>query len=230
MALLTLKNVHKTYTMGATKVQAVRGIDMEIQEGDFACVVGPSGSGKTTLLNMIGCLDKPSDGELWFLNDQELGTVSDREATKIRRSSIGFIFQNFNLLPVLDIRENVELPLIMLGIDAKTRHQAADELIEAVGLADSINHRPAELSGGQQQRVAIARALISNPKLVLADEPTANLDSQTSIQILDLMEKMNKERKTTFIFSTHDPLVMGRAHKRIHILDGLVQKIELNNK
>lgn len=226
MPILKLHEVYKTYIMGQTEVKALQGIDIKIEKGDFVCIEGPSGSGKSTLLNLIGCLDKPTKGQLWFLDEYELATLSDTKATHLRREKIGFIFQNFNLFPVLDVIENIELPMIMLGIDSKASKKRVNELIEAVGLSDCTHRRPSELSGGQQQRVAIARALVSNPKLVLADEPTANLDSHTSAQILDLMEKMNCETKTTFIFSTHDPNVMKRARLRIHLLDGQINNVK----
>lgn len=221
--LVSVKNVYKNYTLGKTTVPALRGINLSIQEGEFVSVAGASGSGKSTLLNLIGCLDKPSSGEVW-VGERQDNLLSERELNSIRLKTIGFIFQAFNLISVLNVRENVELPLLIRkDIPKKERAERAARLIEAVGLTAQARHKPAELSGGQRQRVAVARALVTYPKLVLADEPTANLDSKTGIEVIDLMQAINREYKTTFVFSTHDPKIMQRASVICHIEDGVLQ-------
>ncbi|MDR1144003.1 MAG: ABC transporter ATP-binding protein, partial [Spirochaetaceae bacterium] len=204
--IVVLENLTKSYPMGEVTVEALKGISIEFSEGDFISVAGPSGSGKTTMMNIVGLIDKPSGGSL-TLGGKKTEALSRRELTRIRREFIGFVFQSFNLLPVLTVFENVELPLLIGGpglsrIERKTR---VEYFLEEVGLADRRNHRPPELSGGQQQRAAIARAMVTKPKLVIADEPTANLDSANGERILELMKKVNKEESTTFLFSTHDP-------------------------
>lgn len=210
--------------MGKTTVHALRGIDISIQEGDLLSIVGPSGSGKTTLLNIIGCIDSATEGSV-KIGGIEVTTMSDRSITDIRLHKIGFIFQTFNLIPVLNVQENVEFPLLLMKKHSKSEvKKRSEKLIEEVGLMQYIKHRPAELSGGQRQRVAIARALITHPDIVLADEPTANLDSVTGDQILELMQEMNRIEKTTFIFSTHDANVLKYAKDVIKIKDGLVVK------
>ncbi len=209
--------------MGEVSVEALKGIDLSIQKGDFVSVVGHSGAGKTTIMNVIGLIDKPTSGSV-RISGQEVTALGDREVTELRHTSLGFIFQSFNLLPVLDVAENVELPLL-LGKKyppKKEREERVEHLLEEVGLADRMRHRPGELSGGQLQRVAIARALVTNPPIVIADEPTANLDSQTSENILRLMLKMNEEHKTTFIFSTHDMVIKELAVHVISLKDGLI--------
>lgn len=186
-------------------------------------VAGASGSGKSTLLNLIGCLDKPSKGEVW-IGENQVHKLTDSELNQVRLKTIGFIFQSFNLISVLSVRENVELPLVIRkDISVQERRERVAKFIDAVGLSDQINKKPAELSGGQRQRVAVARALVTHPKLVLADEPTANLDSKTGIEIIDLMQKINEKYKTTFIFSTHDPKVMQRASVIYHMEDGQIR-------
>ncbi len=221
--LVSVKNVYKNYTLGKTTVPALRGINMSIHEGEFVSVAGASGSGKSTLLNLIGCLDKPSSGEVW-VGERQVNLLSERELNSIRLKTIGFIFQAFNLISVLNVRENVELPLLIRkDISKKERAERVARFIEAVGLTAQARHKPAELSGGQRQRVAVARALVTHPKLVLADEPTANLDSKTGIEVIDLMEAINREYRTTFVFSTHDPKIMQRASVIYHIEDGVLQ-------
>ncbi len=222
MEIINIKGVKKNYPLGDTIVNALKGVDLVVEEGDFLSIVGPSGSGKTTLLNIIGCIDDASAGS-YILHGQEIIGLKDKAITNIRLNKIGFIFQTFNLIPVLNIRENVEFPLLLMKKYSKEEiRKKAEKLIEAVGLEKYIDHKPSELSGGQRQRVAIARALVTEPDIVLADEPTANLDSETSEQILELMKELNEKEKTTFIFSTHDPDVLKYAKKIVKIKDGLV--------
>jgi len=222
MNLIEIKNLKKNYSLGKTIVHALRGIDFCVEQGDFLSVIGPSGSGKTTLLNIIGCIDLATEG-LVKISDREITSMTDRQVTDIRLHKIGFIFQTFNLIPVLDVVENVEFPLLLMRKqNRRDIRKRAERLIEAVGLQEHIHHRPAELSGGQRQRVAIARALVTNPDLVLADEPTANLDSVTGSQILEIMRDMNQKEKTTFIFSTHDQNVLKYARHIVKLKDGMI--------
>lgn len=223
--IVRLEDVKKQYPLGSTMVNALCGVSFEIVRGEFISIAGPSGSGKTTVLNLIGCVDTATSGEVSVLG-KRTDTLGDAGLTALRHSGIGFIFQSFNLIPVLSIRENVELPALLDGSDSnmrrKERAEWVDHLIESVGLEDRMGHKPAELSGGQRQRVAIARALVMRPPLVLADEPTANLDSGTGETILNLMKRMNREFGTTFIFSTHDPGIVAIADHIIRLKDGLV--------
>jgi len=224
MNVIELKGVKKDYPLGATIVHAVRGVDLTIEEGDFISIIGPSGSGKTTLLNIIGCIDHATEGSVKIHGD-DVTTYNDRRLTDLRLHTIGFIFQTFNLIPVLSARENVEFPLLLMKKENMGRREIrarAEKLIEEVGLKDQINQKPFELSGGQRQRVAIARALVTRPAIVLADEPTANLDSETGDIILRLMKELNELEKTTFIFSTHDPDILKYAHGVVKIKDGLM--------
>jgi len=224
MNIIETKGLRKDYALGSTTVRALRGVDFAIEKGDMVSVVGPSGSGKTTLLNIIGCIDDATEGSV-RISDQEVTGLTDRQITDIRLHRIGFIFQTFNLIPVLTALENVEFPLLLMKKHSKTEVRArAEKLIEEVGIKEYMKHRPAELSGGQRQRVAIARALVTNPDIVLADEPTANLDSVTGEQILELMEEMNRLEQTTFIFSTHDANVLKYAKRVVKIRDGLIVK------
>jgi putative ABC transport system ATP-binding protein len=223
VAIVSLKDVQKIYPLGKTEVHAVKGVSFNIARGDFISIAGPSGSGKSTILNMIGCIDVPTAGTV-ELNGQITSGLKDREITELRHKFVGFIFQSFNLIPVLNVYENIEFPLL-LGkntMEQKQRREWTEYLIEEVGLTDWAKHRPNELSGGQRQRVAIARSLATKPELVLADEPTANLDSETSEAIIGLMKKINKEMNTTFIFSTHDPTIMELAEHIIKLKDGLI--------
>jgi putative ABC transport system ATP-binding protein len=214
------QRLEKTYRAGDVDVPAVRGVDFAINAGAFVAFVGPSGSGKSTLLNMIGCLDKPSGGQLTVL-DTDIAILDRRAAADFRGANIGFIFQDFNLIPVLTAYENIEYPLLMVqDWPADKRHARVNELLEAVGMSDQAAKRPDQLSGGQKQRVAVARALATRPKLVLADEPTANLDHDTAYRILELMKKMRDEFGTTFIFSTHDPKIMSTAEVTFTLEDG----------
>ncbi len=224
MALLELKNVKKNYQQGKIEVPALRGIDLAVEAGEFTTVFGPSGSGKTTLLNMIGCLDKPTSGWIRF-NGEELGELAKKDLAMIRRHNVGFVFQSYNLIPVLTAYENVEFAIRLINKhNNKELRDRVMKILAAVGLEGLEDRKPNELSGGQKQRVAIARALVKEPKLVLADEPSANLDSKTSEEVLQVMVKMNRELGTTFIFSTHDPRVMDYARRLIEIRDGLISK------
>jgi putative ABC transport system ATP-binding protein len=220
VSLVSAVQLGKTYRVGDVDVPAVRGVDFTIEPGSFVAFVGPSGSGKSTLLNMIGCLDKPSSGRLSVL-DTDVATLDRRAGAEFRGRHIGFIFQDFNLIPVLTAYENIEYPLMMVQNwpEAKRREQVMG-LLSAVGMADQAGKRPDQLSGGQKQRVAVARALVANSKLVLADEPTANLDHDTAYRIIGLMRKMRDELKTTFIFSTHDPKIMREAEVTFMLEDG----------
>jgi len=221
-----LVDVKKTYHVGDIKVPAVQGVNMDIEAGNFLSIAGPSGSGKTTILNLLGALDTPSSGKIW-IGDQATEGLTDKELADFRNTHLGFVFQTFNLIPVLTVRENVELPLHLQGItDRAERRSRVDNLLKEVGLAELGDRRPTELSGGQQQRVAIARALIKQPTLVLADEPTANLDSGTSKEIMALMQSMNEKFGTTFVFSTHDPLVMDHATRLVQLHDGKIDSDE----
>ncbi len=225
MALLEITDVRKEYYLGKTVIPALKGVSFRVEPGDFISIVGPSGCGKTTLLNILGCIDKPSGGEVLF-DGKNLADLSDNQEAEIRLEQIGFIFQSFNLVPVLSCFENIEFPLILAGVNKKERKERVDHLVSLVGLEEFSAHRPDELSGGQRQRVAIARALINRPSLIIADEPTANLDSETGDMILETMARLNREEKVTFIFSTHNPEIMNYARKIIRLRDGLVQKIE----
>ena len=223
MAIVTLENVHKRYPLGKTEVHAVKGVSFAIDEGDFISIAGPSGSGKSTILNMIGCIDTPTAGTV-RIGDTATSELDDRAITSLRHRVIGFIFQNFNLVPVLNVYENVEFPLLLgkTAISREERSSWVDGLIEAVGLGQWREHKPNELSGGQRQRVAIARALATRPRIVLADEPTANLDSKTGESIIELMKTMNRDFGTTFIFSTHDASIVEIADHIIALHDGVI--------
>ena len=226
MSLLELKEVKKIYQQGKIKVPALRGVDLHVEEGEFTTIFGPSGSGKTTLLNMIGCLDTPTEGEI-RLNDKKVSDLSRKALAMTRRYNIGFVFQSYNLIPVLTAYENVEFAIRLIDhTSALQIKEKVLKILDEVGLNGLENRRPNELSGGEKQRVAIARALVKEPKLVLADEPTANLDSKNAADVVDIMRKMNKELKTTFIFSTHDPMVMKYARRLINLKDGMISADE----
>lgn len=214
--------VSKVYKLGQTSVPALRDVDLSVSEGEFVAIAGPSGSGKTTMLNLVGCLDLPTSGEV-FVRNHAVSRLSDKDATRLRRDSLGFIFQTFNLIPVLTVYENVEFPLILKGCPAAGRAARVNAILNAVGLSGHSAHKPDQLSGGQRQRVAIARALVTNPVIVLADEPTANLDSETGSAIVRLMQRINAERKVTFIFSTHDAAIMDLATRKVVLRDGAVE-------
>ena len=219
--IVTLENITKSYSMGELFVDALKGVSIELMEGDFISVAGPSGSGKTTMMNIIGLIDRPSSGSL-YVGGNKTENSSRRELTRLRREYIGFVFQSFNLLPVLTVFENVELPLLIgeKKLSKNERKERVEYFLEEVGLADRRKHKPPELSGGQQQRAAIARAMVGRPRLVIADEPTANLDSANGERILELMKKVNREEGTTFLFSTHDPDIWKIADHILFLRDG----------
>lgn len=222
-AIVKLEGVTKVYQDGRVAVPALQGVDLKLQKGEFVAVAGPSGSGKTTLLNIIGGLDKPTKGNV-FLEEKPLSAMGRGELSRLRLHRIGFIFQSYNLVPVLTAYENAEFVLLLQKRPAEERRKRVVNLLEEVGLAGLENRFPREMSGGQQQRVAIARSIAPEPALVLADEPTANVDSHTAAELLDLMEKLNQENEVTFLFSTHDPAVMERARRLIRLKDGRIEK------
>ena len=248
MEVVKIENVARVYQIGKVETQALRGVNLAIESGEFTALVGPSGSGKTTLLQMIGCLDQPTSGRVFvdgkdvnnFDTDLSFGAAFARGAglyknyvrnkrADIRKGHIGFIFQFFALIPTLTAYENVEMPLLLNGHTTKERKERVMELLKAVDLVDRANNRPDQLSGGQQQRVAVARALAPNPKLILADEPTANLDTENGKQVMDIMAKLNKETGVTFIFATHDPRVIGYAKRVVTLHDGMIEKDSKTN-
>lgn len=226
MEVIRTEGVSKTYNPDTVPVEALKGVDMSISKGEFTAIVGPSGSGKTTLLNIIGGLDQPSAGQI-FIGGLDISSLSDNQLIDFRKNNIGFVFQAYNLIPVLTAKENVEFVMLLQDRDKKERTERTINLLNAVGLADKIDKRPAELSGGQQQRVAVARALASKPKFILADEPTANLDSKSTSNLLDIMARLNEEEDITFVFSTHDQRVIDRARRVITLEDGLIKSDEL---
>lgn len=224
-ALIQLEEVTKTYDAGESAVQALRGVDVAIQEGEFVAIIGPSGSGKSTLMHILGCLDSPSSGKYW-LDGQDVAEHTSRELARIRNQKIGFVFQTFNLLPRATVLKNVELPLLYAGLSRSERKERAAAALERVGLSNRSKHRPNELSGGQRQRVAIARALVNNPSLVLADEPTGNLDQRTGSEIIDIFEALAGQE--TIVLVTHDPTIASRTGRRIKIVDGVIVSGELD--
>jgi putative ABC transport system ATP-binding protein len=222
MDLVKLTDIKKTYLLGETKVHALKGINLSIRAGEFTSVIGASGSGKSTLLNLIGCLDNPTSGSLLFEN-KEVTKMSEGQQCDLRNEKIGYIFQSFNLVPVLDVVENIELPLLVKDkLSKDEKEKRVKDVIKAVGLEEFSHHKPDQLSGGQRQRVAIARALVSKPALVLADEPTANLDSVTAHMILDLMEQLNRQNSVTFLFCSHDEKLIRRSSRVVRIQDGII--------
>lgn len=221
--IVKMTQINKEYTLGKTTIQALKDIDLQIEAQDFLVIAGPSGSGKTTLLNILGLIDTPSSGELWF-GDKNLAANHHNSLYRYRRDHLGYIFQTFNLIPVLNVYENVEYPLILKKISKRNRKTIVDDVLHKVGLYDRKNHRPNELSGGQRQRVSIARAIVKKPTMVLADEPTANLDSRTGAEIIDLMHKLNQEDKITFVFSSHDPKIIERGNRVVQLRDGEIVK------
>jgi putative ABC transport system ATP-binding protein len=224
MALIETHDLWKTYVMGSEEIHALRGISMEIERGEYVAIMGPSGSGKSTLMNLIGCLDTPSQGS-YLLNGKQVGQMNDNELARIRNEEIGFVFQTFNLLPRASALQNVELPLVYAGVATKERHERAKQALEKVELGSRMTHRPNELSGGQRQRVAIARALVNNPSILLADEPTGNLDSKTGAEIMSLFARLH-EAGNTIVLVTHEADVAAFAHRVIHVRDGQVEKDE----
>ena len=223
MEVVKIENVARVYHIGKIETQALRGVNLSIENGEFTALVGPSGSGKTTLLQMIGCLDQPTSGRV-FINSKDVTSLNRNQRADMRRETIGFIFQFFALIPTLTAYENVEMPLLLNGHAPAERQERVMELLKAVDLSDRANNRPDQLSGGQQQRVAVARALASKPTLILADEPTANLDTTNGHQVMDIMKKLNQETGVTFVFATHDPRVIGYANRVVTLEDGLIVK------
>ena len=223
MEVVKIENVTRVYQIGKVETQALRGVNLSIGNGEFTALVGPSGSGKTTLLQMIGCLDQPTSGRV-FINGKDVTTLNRNQRADMRRGTIGFIFQFFALIPTLTAYENVEMPLLLNGHSSSERRERVMELLKAVDLADRANNRPDQLSGGQQQRVAVARALASKPTLILADEPTANLDTENGKQVMEIMQRLNKETGVTFVFATHDPRVISYAKRVVTLRDGVIEK------
>jgi putative ABC transport system ATP-binding protein len=220
--MIELDTVTKVYQMGEIEVHALRGVTLNIQEGEFVSIMGPSGSGKSTLMNVLGCLDSPTSGG-YRLHDQDVSRLSDSQLAHVRNREIGFVFQQFNLLPRTTALRQVELPLMYAGLGTRTRHERARAALEAVGLGDRLGHKPDELSGGQQQRVAIARALVTQPSIIMADEPTGNLDSRSGSEVLCIFDQLNKQG-ITIIFVTHDPEIAAYSQRVIHIRDGLIEQ------
>jgi putative ABC transport system ATP-binding protein len=224
-SLISMRDLWKTYEMGSEKVHALHGVSFDVKKGEYIAITGPSGSGKSTLMNLIGCLDTPSQGEYW-LNGKNVSEMDDDELARIRNQEVGFVFQTFNLLARATALHNVELPLIYGGVGSAKRHEMAKEALRAVDLADRVTHRPNELSGGQRQRVAIARALVNHPSILLADEPTGALDTHTSMEIMDLFERLHEEGNTV-VLVTHEPDIAKRAHRVISIRDGQIEKDQI---
>lgn len=225
-AIITTNNLKKTYVMGTEKVHALKDVSMSINKNEYVALMGPSGSGKSTLMNLLGCLDTPTEGE-YVLNGSNVSTLTDNELAVVRNREIGFVFQTFNLLPKLTSLDNVALPLIYAGMSKSAREDRAKEVLSLVGLGDRIDHRPNELSGGQRQRVAIARALVNNPAIILADEPTGNLDTKTSIEIMEIFEKIHNDGNTIIIV-THEPDISEHCHRIIKLRDGIIETDEVN--
>jgi len=221
MEVVKIDNATRVYKIGAIETQALRGVNLSIENGEFTALVGPSGSGKTTLLQLIGCLDQPSSGHV-YINGKDVSSLNRNQRADMRRGTIGFIFQFFALIPTLSAYENVEMPLLLNGHTAKERRDRVMELLDSVGLADRANNRPDQLSGGEQQRVAVARALAPKPALILADEPTANLDTINGAQVMEIMTRLNQETGVTFVFATHDPRVIKYARRVITLRDGVI--------
>lgn len=219
--MIELTGIHKEYSLGKMSVSALRGVDLKINKGEFLAISGPSGSGKTTLLNIVGCIERPTSGDV-IIDGVRVEGQNDDALSAIRLNKIGFVFQQFNLIPVLTAYENIEYPLLEKRVPAAQRREKIERALSDVGLDTHARHRPLELSGGQRQRVAIARAMVGEPLIVLADEPTANLDKKTGLEILDLMQTLNRTHGTTFVFSTHDPNVISRASRVVNISDGLL--------
>jgi len=226
--MIEIENITKVYEIGSNKVYALKGISLNVQKGDFISIMGPSGSGKSTLMHILGCLDKPSSGK-YILDEQRVDSLNDRELSLTRNKKIGFVFQAFNLLPQINVLHNVELPLIYAGLNIRKRREVSTYYLEKVGLKERMNHRPNELSGGERQRVAIARALVNDPAIVLADEPTGNLDTKTGAEIMKVFCNINEEGRTIVVV-THEDFIAEYSKKTIRIRDGVVEKEEVNAK
>jgi len=226
MALIETVDLWKTYVMGAEEIHALRGVSLQIERGEYVAIMGPSGSGKSTLMNLIGCLDTPSKGS-YLLNNKHVSQMNDNELARIRNEEIGFVFQTFNLLPRASALHNVELPLVYAGLPARERRQRAERALASVGLADRMGHKPAELSGGQRQRVAIARALVTEPSIILADEPTGNLDSTTSEEIMKILEELHRSRGQTIVMVTHEADIARHAERVVTLHDGVISSDKL---
>lgn len=226
--LISIKNLNKTYIMGAEKVEALKNVTLEIAKNEYVALMGPSGSGKSTLMNLLGCLDTPTSGEYW-LNGIEVSTMDDGDLAEVRNKQIGFVFQTFNLMPRLSALENVALPLVYAGVSREERLEKARKTLEAVGLGDRVSHKPNELSGGQRQRVAVARALVNDPAIILADEPTGNLDSKTSYEIMGLFEQIHQAGNTV-ILVTHEHDIAQHAHRIVRLRDGLIETDQINDQ
>jgi putative ABC transport system ATP-binding protein len=226
--IISVRDLKKTYIMGAQTINALESITLNIHKNEYVALMGPSGSGKSTLMNLLGCLDTPTSGD-YVLNEESVSEMTDAELASVRNKEIGFVFQTFNLLPRLSSLENVALPLVYAGLSRSKRLARAQEMLDAVGLGDRVHHKPNELSGGQRQRVAIARALVNNPSIILADEPTGNLDTKTSIEIMEIFEKIH-EQGNTIILVTHEPDIAEHAHRVVRLRDGLVETDTINEK
>ncbi|MFK8005919.1 MAG: ABC transporter ATP-binding protein [Saprospiraceae bacterium] len=226
--IIAVKELRKTYVMGVEEIHALKNVSVDIRKNEYVALMGPSGSGKSTLMNLLGCLDTPSSGN-YFLNDIDVSEMTDGELAEVRNKEIGFVFQTFNLLPRLSSLDNVALPLVYAGLGKKARKEKAAKALNAVGLGDRMDHRPNELSGGQRQRVAIARALVNDPAIILADEPTGNLDTKTSVEIMEIFERLH-EQGNTIILVTHEPDIAEHAHRIIRLRDGLIELDEKNEK
>ncbi len=224
--VISISKLRKTYTMGSEVIHALKSITLDISKNEYVALMGPSGSGKSTLMNLLGCLDTPSDGS-YVLNGENVEDMTDNELAEIRNKEIGFVFQTFNLLPKYSSLENVALPLVYAGMSKNKRLDRADEVLTSVGLGDRVDHKPNELSGGQRQRVAIARALVNKPSIILADEPTGNLDTKTSVEIMAILEEIHKQGNT-IILVTHEPDIAAHAHRIVRLRDGLIEKDEIN--
>ena len=226
--IISVKELRKTYIMGVEKIHALKNVSVDIKKNEYVALMGPSGSGKSTLMNLLGCLDTPSSGN-YFLNDVDVSEMTDGELAEVRNKEIGFVFQTFNLLPRLSSLDNVALPLVYAGLGKRARIEKAEKALTAVGLGDRMDHKPNELSGGQRQRVAIARALVNDPAIILADEPTGNLDTKTSVEIMEIFERLH-EQGNTIIIVTHEPDIAEHAHRIIRLRDGLVEVDKKNEK
>ena len=227
-SIIRIEELTKIYDLGEVKVPALAGVSIDIKEGSYVAIMGPSGSGKSTMLNILGCLDQPTSGQ-YFLGEQDVSLMNDSALSEVRGQRIGFIFQSYNLIPQLDVVENIHVPLFYQGKQLSSHRKHCEKLAKLVGLGDRLDHRPLQLSGGQQQRVAVARSLVNDPLMILADEPTGNLDSKTGVEILDLLDKLHADGKT-IIMVTHDEEVAERADRVIRLMDGLVDRDELNHR